>query len=51
MNDQAYLEQRLYKSEEPQVIEKKKERFACLDVFRGLTMMGMILVDSQGDFS
>lgn len=28
----------------------KKERLLCLDVLRGLTMMGMIMVDSMGDF-
>ena len=28
----------------------KKERLLCLDVLRGLTMIGMIMVDSMGDF-
>ncbi len=28
----------------------KKERLLCLDVLRGLTMVGMIMVDSMGDF-
>ena len=28
----------------------KKERLLCLDVLRGLTMMGMIMVHSMGDF-
>ena len=28
----------------------KKVRLICLDVLRGLTMVGMIMVDSMGDF-
>jgi predicted acyltransferase len=28
-----------------------KQRILCLDIFRGFTMAGMILVDNQGDFN
>ena len=34
----------------PKPTPAKKERLLCLDVLRGLTMVGMIMVDSMGDF-
>jgi len=34
----------------PKLPQTKKERLLCLDVLRGLTMVGMIMVDSMGDF-
>jgi predicted acyltransferase len=34
----------------PKPLPIKKERLLCLDVLRGLTMVGMIMVDSMGDF-